>query len=120
MRRFIRSRQVTAVHDISDGGLIAAVAEMALASKGLGARLSAPDHAALFAEDQARYVLTCPAAQATALIGAAQSEGIDLVRIGTVTEEPALIVEGAASISLDELRAAHEGWFPAYMSGQRS
>ncbi|CAN5303911.1 phosphoribosylformylglycinamidine synthase subunit PurL [soil metagenome] len=119
VRGFIRAGQVTAVHDISDGGLIAAVAEMALGAKGLGARFTAPDHVALFGEDQARYVLTCPAAQANALVAEAQSAGIDLVQIGTVTEDARLIVEGAASISLDQLRAAHEGWFPAYMSGQK-
>jgi hypothetical protein len=41
-----------------------------------------------------------------------------VIRIGTVTAEPSLIVEGAASISLAELRGVHEGWFPAYMAGE--
>jgi len=37
---------------------------------------------------------------------------------GTVTGQAGLIVEGGASISLDELRAAHEGWFPAFMGAK--
>jgi phosphoribosylformylglycinamidine synthase len=59
VRSLIRSGQVTAVHDISDGGLAACLIEMALASKTFGAAVHALDHLALFAEDQARYVVTC-------------------------------------------------------------
>jgi phosphoribosylformylglycinamidine synthase len=43
---------------------------------------------------------------------------VDVIRIGTVTADPSLIVEGSASISLAELRDAHDGWFPAYMAGE--
>ena len=43
------------------------------------------------------------------------SKRVDIIRIGTVTSTAGLIVEGCASISLEELRQAHEGWFPAYM-----
>ncbi len=111
VRNLIHSGHVTAVHDISDGGLITAVVEMALAGI-LGAKLSAMNHAELFGEDQARYILTCKTAEAAAII----SEGA--VQIGAVTAEPTLTVEGAVSISLAELRAAHEGWFPAYMTGE--
>jgi hypothetical protein len=54
-------------------------------------------------------VVTCRPEQA------AKSGGL---RIGTVTNSATLIVEGAASISLADLRSAHEGWFPAYMAGE--
>ena len=63
VRNLINSSQVTAVHDISDGGLAATVIEMALAS-GLGAKLDAMNHEALFGEDQARYVMTCKPTEA--------------------------------------------------------
>ena len=43
---------------------------------------------------------------------------MDVVRIGTVTEAPSLIVGDSAAISMAELRSAHEGWFPAYMAGE--
>ncbi|HLF20924.1 MAG TPA: phosphoribosylformylglycinamidine synthase subunit PurL, partial [Aestuariivirga sp.] len=117
VRNLINHRQVTAVHDISDGGLGLAAIEMALAGS-LGAKLAAMDHVALFAEDQARYLVACPAAGAAKIITQAHAAGVDVIRIGTVTAEPSLIVEGAASISLAELRSAHEGWFPSFMAGE--
>ena len=67
--------QVTAVHDISDGGLGLAVIEMAMAS-GLGASLAALTHEQLFGEDQARYVVTAPAAVAQAILAAAAKAGV--------------------------------------------
>ena len=106
-----------AVHDISDGGLAATVIEMALAS-GLGAKLDAMNHEALFGEDQARYVFTCKPAEAAKIITQAHVKGIDVIRIGTVTGDATLNVQGQATISLAELKSAHEGWFPAYMAGE--
>ena len=107
IRNLIISGQVTAVHDISDGGLAAALVEMALAGS-LGASLDALDHVQLFSEDQARYVVTCkPDAAAK----------IDGLRLGTVTAEPVLNI-AVLAVSLADLRAAHEGWFPSYMSGE--
>ena len=117
VRNLINQRQVTAVHDISDGGLAATVIEMALAS-GLGAKLDAMNHEALFGEDQARYVLTCPAKEAAKIITQAHVKGIDVIRVGTVTQAATLNVDGQTTISLADLKTAHEGWFPAYMSGE--
>jgi phosphoribosylformylglycinamidine synthase len=117
VRNLINHGQVTAVHDISDGGLASTVIEMALAS-GLGAKLDAIGHEALFGEDQARYVLTCKATEAAKIITQAHVKGIDVVRVGTVTRDATLNVRGQATISLAELKNAHEGWFPAYMSGE--
>jgi phosphoribosylformylglycinamidine synthase len=91
---------------------------MALSSKTLGAAIGALGHVALFAEDQARYLATCPAKEAAKIITQAHVKGVDVIRIGTVTSAAGLIVEGSASISFDELRAAHEGWFPAYMGAK--
>jgi phosphoribosylformylglycinamidine synthase subunit PurL len=117
VRTLIITGQVTAVHDISDGGLAAAVIEMALAS-GLGAKLDAMNHEALFGEDQARYVITCKPAETAKIITQAHVKGVDIIRIGTVTHEATLNLQGRATISLAELKSAHEGWFPAYMSGE--
>jgi phosphoribosylformylglycinamidine synthase len=85
----------------------------------LGAGIAASeklDHASLFGEDQARYVITCKPGETGLLLAEAGQAGIDAVHLGKVAGS-ALIVEGLVSISLDELRAAHEGWFPAYMQG---
>ncbi|MDO8353322.1 MAG: AIR synthase-related protein, partial [Aestuariivirga sp.] len=117
VRSLINHGQVTAVHDISDGGLAATVIEMALASS-LGAKLDTMNHEALFGEDQARYVFTCKPVEAAKIITQAHVKGIDIIRIGTVTGDATLNVQGQATISLAELKSAHEGWFPAYMAGE--
>ena len=117
VRSLINHSQVTAVHDISDGGLAATVIEMALAS-GLGATLDAMNHEALFGEDQARYIFTCKPAETAKIITQAHVKGIDVIRIGTVTKAATLNVGDQATISLAELKNAHDGWFPAYMSGE--
>jgi phosphoribosylformylglycinamidine synthase len=117
VRKLIARAQVTAVHDISDGGLIAAVAEMALASP-FGAKLDDMNHEQLFGEDQARYIVTCPAREAAKIITQAHADGVHAIRVGTVTTSASLIVPGSHSLSMAELRNAHEGWFPSYMKGE--
>ncbi len=114
VRGLINNRQVSAVHDISDGGLVAAVIEMALAGN-LGANISVSDHAQLFGEDQARYILTCPAKQAAKIITQAHVAGVDVVKIGITTQDPTVVL-GDVTVPLRELRAAHEGWFPGFMA----
>ncbi len=127
VRGLIAAGQVSACHDLSDGGLAVALAEMALAG-GLGARIEAPIeasdedgpgtpplHAWLFGEDQARYIVTV--ADGAALAEEARKAGIPATVIGTTGGE-ALILPGGEAISLDGLRAAHEGWLPAYMDGR--
>jgi len=117
VRNLIRYRQVTAVHDISDGGFGLAVIEMAMAGT-LGATLSPLTHEQIFGEDQARYVVTCPASEAAKIITHGHAKGVDVIRAGTVTGEAALKIENGPSISVAQLRAAHESWFPAYMAGE--
>jgi phosphoribosylformylglycinamidine synthase subunit PurL len=114
VRGLIRSQRVTACHDLSDGGLVGALSDMALAGK-LGADLNVTGHAALFGEDQARYVITCPAASAEKLLAEAATAGIPAALIGTVKGD-ALKLDGTA-VPLNELRRAHEDWFPAFMTG---
>ena len=118
----IASGRVTACHDISDGGLAVALAEMALAG-GRGARIkgpgnespdSPPVHAWLFGEDQARYIVT--GADGAALLKAAEAADVPATPIGT-TGGTALILPEGDPISLDGLRRAHDTWLPAYMDG---
>jgi phosphoribosylformylglycinamidine (FGAM) synthase-like enzyme len=111
VRNLINQGQLAAVHDISDGGLLIAVIEMALPT-GFGASLNKLDHIAMFAEDQSRYVITCKASEAAALLKYAE-----ISRIGVVTAEPTLKIEGRIAISMAELREAHESWFPKFMKG---
>lgn len=117
VRTFIRHRQVSAVHDISDGGLIMSVIEMAL-SGNLGARLEGLDYVALFAEDQARYMMACDTRETAKIITQAHVAGVDVIRIGTVTEEKVVSVDGSTSIPLAELLNTYEDWFPRFMAGE--
>ncbi|MGE0744470.1 MAG: phosphoribosylformylglycinamidine synthase subunit PurL [Rhodospirillales bacterium] len=116
VRGLIRAGRVTACHDVSDGGILVAVAEMALAG-GVGATIAAPGsgHPAawLFGEDQGRYLVTC--VDPEAVLAAAASAGVPAVAIGR-TGDSSLTVQGTPPISLSELRATHEAWLPGYMS----
>jgi phosphoribosylformylglycinamidine synthase len=115
LRGLIHSGQCKVVHDLSDGGLAIAAAEMALAS-GVGMTLDAGGEpqspAALFGEDQARYLVA--AARPEELLQAARATGIAARVVGKAGGE-ALVASGLFSIPLDRLQAAHEGWLPAFM-----
>jgi phosphoribosylformylglycinamidine synthase subunit PurL len=115
VRNLINTRQVSAVHDISDGGLGLGVIEMALAGN-LGATLGDLDHEQLFGEDQARYILTATAKQAAKIIASAQAAGLDVIKIGQVTQDPTIRI-GSFTIPLTILRQTHEAWFPDFMAG---
>jgi phosphoribosylformylglycinamidine synthase len=115
IRNLIQSGQTAVVHDLSDGGLIAAVAEMALTSKvGVALRMTSDAHAhiLLFGEDQARYLVAT--ADPDAILGAAASAGVHASIVGHAGGE-ALSAAGLFDIPLAQLRAAHEGWMPAFM-----
>ncbi|MDE0391238.1 MAG: AIR synthase related protein, partial [Rhodospirillales bacterium] len=126
VRRQIESGRVSACHDISDGGLLVALAEMALAAldagRTVGARIAVPPDAPstagwLFGEDQSRYLLSVPQGHAETLAAEAESGGVPLSAIGS-TGGAALTVEGASAISIAALRRIHEAWLPAYMAGE--
>jgi phosphoribosylformylglycinamidine synthase II len=117
VRALIRDGRVKACHDLSDGGLFVALAEMAMAG-GRGVVLAPPPaelprHAFLFGEDQARYLVET--ADAAALLAAARAAGVPARYIGTV-QGAELTLPGAGAISVAALRAAHEEWLPDYMA----
>ena len=118
VRAAIRNGDVSAVHDLSDGGLAIAAAEMAIAG-GIGAELEQytdiPAHGWLFGEDQARYIVTAPVAAAQKLLGLAAASGVEIHRIG-VTGGTSLKLPGEAPIEIADLKKVHESWLPAYMS----
>ncbi len=117
VRAQILAGSVRACHDASDGGLLVAVAEMAMAS-GTGAALlpapeGVPENAFWFGEDQARYVLAVP--DATPLLEAARAAGVPAARLGRSGGE-ALVLARDRSISVRSLRDAHEATLPALMA----
>ena len=123
LRPLILSGAVSTVHDLSDGGLAVALAEMAMAS-GIGATLSAlpagvPAHAALFGEDQARYLLAVAPQQLATVKAAFAQAGVSLLEIGK-TGGDALILPGEAPISVAELTDTNDRWLPDYMAGKHN
>jgi phosphoribosylformylglycinamidine synthase len=116
VRAHILNGTIRACHDVSDGGLLVALAEMAMAS-GVGVRLSAhprdiPGHAFWFGEDQARYVVAVP--DHSNLVRLAEAAGIPAMRLGTSGGQDLTLPDGG-TISVSALRAAHERFFPALM-----
>ena len=120
VRALIAEGFVTAVHDVSDGGLLVALAEMSMAS-GIGAVLHAapddlPAHAFWFGEDQARYVVTVPTDRAEAVLERVAAASVPVHRIG-LTGGEALTIPGERAIAVETLAGRFEGWLPDYMSG---
>jgi phosphoribosylformylglycinamidine synthase len=121
VRGLIRDGLVSAVHDVSDGGVLVALAEMAIASA-IGAVLEAPGglpgglpaHGFWFGEDQARYVVTAPNSEPIA--ERAKAAGVPFARLGA-TGGRVLAVAGERPVPIDELKARFENWLPAYMAG---
>ncbi len=117
VRALIVMKLVTACHDLADGGLFVALAEMAMAAD-MGADIEAPEdapplHAWLFGEDQGRYLVTT---KDPAEISARAAEmGVPARRIG-FTGGARLTVNGSHSISVSELRNIHGDWLPGYMA----
>jgi phosphoribosylformylglycinamidine synthase subunit PurL len=119
VRTLITESTATAVHDISDGGLAVALAEMAIAS-GIGAKLETGEgepHAFWFGEDQARYVVTVPTALTDAVQARAKAAGVPVKRLG-ITSGNALALPGEQPLTIADLRERFEGWLPAYMAGE--
>jgi phosphoribosylformylglycinamidine synthase len=121
VRGLILDGTADAVHDVSDGGLLVAIAEMAMAAS-IGAVVeSAPDdipaHAFWFGEDQARYVITVPAAKVEAVLARARDASVPVWRLG-VTGGNALTLPGERPLAIAELRGKFEAWLPAFMSGE--
>ena len=119
VRELIREGNTDTVHDVADGGLMVAVAEMALAG-GRGVNLEAapagmPDHAYWLGEDQGRYVLAVAPADAPGIIARARQLAIAVAVIGSVGGDR-IALDGETPVSLAKLRRAHDGWLPGYMS----
>jgi phosphoribosylformylglycinamidine synthase len=117
IRSAIRNGQVTACHDLSDGGLAIALSEMCMAS-GKGANVEIGEtspHALLFGEDQARYVVAVAPDMAKLVMLNAEGSGVPFRNLGTVGGN-ALTIGRLLSISVADLTKAHESWFPDYMT----
>jgi phosphoribosylformylglycinamidine synthase II len=121
VRRLIGAGLVQACHDLSDGGFLVAIAEMALAS-GIGAELAPPPEGHepaswLFGEDQSRYLLAVAADQLDRITAEARQAGVVVRRVGTTGGATLTLADGDA-ISMAELAEIHEGWLPSLMAAR--
>jgi len=113
VRALIDARDINACHDVSDGGLLVAVAEMAMAS-GIGCVIEQGGDAAFwFGEDQGRYVIATKAPDV--VIQKAKAAGIPIAKLGQ-TGGADVNVASVGQISVTALRTAHEAWLPNYMT----
>ena len=124
VRGLIEAGRVITCHDISDGGMFVALAEMALAAlsegREIGATIDLPDdgvalHGWLFGEDQARYLISTDAATAESIIEDGEKANISVKVIG-LSGGATLTLRGSDAILLSELQRAHEDWLPNYMA----
>ena len=122
IQHLIKEGIASAVHDVSDGGLAVALSEMALAGD-MGAELDTDSHPfsvteLLFSEAQALFIVT---ARDRALLDAFRGTGLEGSALGlTGGKRLKIKVQGRShgqiDVSLADLRAAHEGAFPAMMA----
>ncbi len=91
------------IHDVSDGGLGVALAEMSVRS-GVGFRVEGVDgHGALFSEGPSRVVVCT--SQPSQVIDRAHEAGVPAVDLG-VTGGHRLVVEGLVDLAVEEATAA--------------
>ncbi len=132
VRELIDEKLVVGVHDVSDGGMLVAITEMALAS-GLGAAIN-PEWSdknlgksgwidQLFGEDQGRYLVVVSDPRDNRVMMRAEYAGLECDLVGTVKGDCIEVGEHGYSeqpqwnIALTDLRAAHESFFKNWMEG---
>lgn len=121
VRTLIADGLVRAAHDLSDGGLAIAAAEMALGSNvgvSLGYQGDLSDPAVLYGEDQARYLIALPSNKVEDLDKRARAAGVAFLVVGEAggREISYLGQSGVRErVALEDVRQAHESWLPAYM-----
>ncbi len=118
-----RDGMVDSAHDLSEGGLAAALVESSL-RYGVGARIALQDvmdrdgvdlFTALFSESQGRAVVGVPRSEEVRFQDMCTARGFAHLRIGVVDAASGqLEINGVDALSLDALREAHEGTLPKY------
>ncbi|GAB3553724.1 phosphoribosylformylglycinamidine synthase subunit PurL [Arthrobacter tumbae] len=120
-----RDGMIDAAHDLSEGGLAAALSEAALRF-GVGARIAIDElcerdgidaFTALFSESQARAVVSVPRSEEVRFNDMCAARNFPRTRIGVVdVESEALDVQGHFTLPLTELREAHQATLPKHFA----
>lgn len=116
IRNAIQTGLASACHDLSDGGMLVGVTEMAMAG-GMGASIDMsngkiPAHAWLFGEDQGRYIIATDKPET--VIAMAAEIGVPAVALGK-TGGDAITLSSGESMPLADLKTTNENWLPEYM-----
>ena len=111
VRALVVERRLAAVHDVSDGGLGVALAEMAVRS-GVGFKVTGvADHLSLFSESPSRVVTCVEGAEVAAVTSRAVAAGISVTEIGRAHGDR-LVIEGLVDISLADATSAWRDALP--------
>ena len=118
IRGLIEKKLAQSVHDVSDGGIALAIAEMCMAGK-IGAKISTNLIGAervkyLFGEDQARYIIEIKKEHLNNLVQMAKKQEISMTQLGSTNLEQFAIDE--IKISVDEMIKLNNNWFYNYNS----
>ena len=121
IRDLIANGTIKACQDVSDGGVLCAVADMAISMcyNGLGITLAESAETApafWFGEDQGCYIVAVT--HEDSLLHEAEKQNIPAKLIGHLITEEVLILPDGGQIPLTDLKDTHEGWMPAYMGGE--
>jgi phosphoribosylformylglycinamidine (FGAM) synthase-like enzyme len=119
-----RDGLVSAAHDLSEGGLIQAIVEAALAGE-TGCRIIVPEGGPedpasgtgpftfLFSESAGRVLVAVPRTEESRFLAMCGARGLPATRIGVVDQaSDAVEVQGQFSVSLQDLRSTSEGVLP--------
>ena len=118
IRDLIEKKLTQSVHDVSDGGIALAIAEMCMAGT-IGAKISTnltgPERIKyLFGEDQARYIIEIKKEDLNNLVQMAKEQEISMTQLGSTNLEQFAIDE--IKISVDEMIKLNNNWFYNYNS----
>jgi phosphoribosylformylglycinamidine synthase len=111
-----RDGLASAAHDLSEGGLIQAVAEAALAGE-TGCRILLPEgedpFVWLFSESAGRALVAVPRTEESRFRAMCEARGLPATRIGVSDNgSDSVEVQGLFSVTLEELRSTSEGVLP--------
>jgi len=111
-----RDGLASAAHDLSEGGLIQAIVEAALAGE-TGCRIVLPERAdpfvALFSESAGRALVAVPRTEESRFVSMCEARGLPATRIGVSDPgSDSVEVQGLFTVSLEELRTTSEKVLP--------
>ena len=113
LRSLIVRNLARTAHDLSEGGLLIALAEACFGRKLLGARVEVPlEGADLFSETQGRAIVACPSASLERVLRAAEEAGVPAREIGEVAGTDLDVRAGGQTLKTS-VAGLHEVWSTA-------